>query len=168
MPNTSNYSEQGGAKWVVGGELALEDGGVLTLESGAELAVEDGGVLTIEDGAELATESGGAVTIETGGALAVESGGYLDIESGGALKIAGTDKTALLAAAVASPVAGAASSYKLARGNESFTGTTAVTSGLTTVVSAVATLSQDISADCLFVSVSMPTQTGGDAGKFTI
>ncbi len=112
MPNTSNYSEQGGAKWVVGGEL--------------------------------------------------------DIESGGALKIAGTDKTALLAAAVSNPLAGAAASYKLARGNESFTGTATVTSGLATVVSAVATLSRDVSANCLFVSVSIPTQTGGDAGKFTI
>jgi len=126
MPNTSNYSEQGGAKWVVGGELEIT------------------------------------------GDLSIESGGEIDIESGGALKIAGTDKTAILAAAVAAPLAGVATGYKVARGNESFTGTSVVTSGLATVVSAVATLSQDVSADCLFVSVSIPTQTGGNAGKFTV
>ena len=106
----------------------------------------------------------GELEIESGGELNVESGGVLNIESGGALKIAGTDKTAILAAAIP----GVASGYKLARGNESFTGTATVTSGLTTVVSAVAILSQNVSADCLFVSVSIPTQTGGDAGKFTI
>ncbi len=31
MPNTSNYSEQGGAKWVVGGELDIESGGALKI-----------------------------------------------------------------------------------------------------------------------------------------
>lgn len=126
MPNTSNYSEQGGAKWVVGGDLEIT------------------------------------------GDLSIESGGEIDIESGGALKIAGTDKTSLLAAVVANPVAGVAASYKIARGMASLTATAEITSGLATVVSAVATLAQDATVEALFATVSIPAQTGGNAGKFTI
>lgn len=52
------------------------------------------------------------------GNAAVPTGKSLDIESGGAFKIAGTDKTADLAAvpaSVASAVVGAAAGYKIAR-----------------------------------------------------
>ena len=38
-----------------------------------------------------------SLDIKSGGTLSVESGGVLDIESGGALKLAGVDKTAILA-----------------------------------------------------------------------
>lgn len=110
MPNTPNYSEQGGAKWVVGGEIDVT----------------------------------------------------------GMLKVGSVDKTTALAAAVTTPIAGVAASYKIARGMASLTGTAEITSGLATVVSAVATLAQDASVDALFVSVSIPAQTGGNAGKFTI
>lgn len=79
---------------------------------------------------------------EGGNLLAIASGGSLDIESGGTLKIAGADKTAALAASVATPVAGIAASYKLARGEATLDGSnpTSVTTGLTTVVAAVASL----------------------------
>lgn len=78
---------------------------------------------------------------EQGGARTV-IGGEIDIVSGGALKIAGTDKTAALAAAVAAPIAGVAASYKVARGETALDGTnpTPVATGLVTVVGFTATL----------------------------
>ena len=78
-----------------------------------------------------------------GGSLDIVSGGDLDIESGGKIKIAGVDKTAALAAAVATPVAGVAASYKIARGVATVTGTFAVATGLSTVVLGQVTLGQD-------------------------
>lgn len=76
------------------------------------------------------------------GTTAVPSGGSLDIESGGALKIAGTDKTSALAAAVAAPAAGAAAGYRIARGEAALDGSnpTSIAHGLTTVIAFVATL----------------------------
>jgi hypothetical protein len=54
-------------------------------------------------------EQGAArMLVASGGSFDVESGGELDIETGAALKLAGVDKTAALAAAVAAPVAGVA------------------------------------------------------------
>lgn len=74
------------------------------------------------------------------GNAAVPTGKSLDIESGGALKIAGTDKTSALAAAVAAPVAGVAAGYKIARGTVTLDGSnpTAAATGLATIVAAVA------------------------------
>lgn len=76
-----------------------------------------------------------------GAALAVASGGEIDIESGGALKIAGTDKTAAIADAVESPVAGLADGYKVARGEVTLDGSnpTAIATGLATVVACTVT-----------------------------
>jgi hypothetical protein len=78
---------------------------------------------------------------EQGGARSV-IGGEIDIVSGGAVKIAGTDKTAVLAAAVAAPIAGVAASYKVARGETALDGTnpTPVATGLATVIGFTATL----------------------------
>lgn len=85
-----------------------------------------------------------------GGELEVESGGYIDIESGGMLKFAGTDKTAILAAAVAKPVAGGSSGYALSRGaGAGMTGAALITTELTTVTAVVASL------------VSAPSTFGG-------
>lgn len=85
----------------------------------------------------------GKVGVEQGAErMFVKSGGTLDIESGGALNIAGTDKTAALADAVESPVAGVADGYKIARGVGTLDGSnpTSVAHGLGTCVSVVATL----------------------------
>ena len=40
MSNVKNYSEQGGEKWVVGGEVEIAAGGKLTFQ-GAELKVAE-------------------------------------------------------------------------------------------------------------------------------
>lgn len=80
---------------------------------------------------------------EAGGhTTTVRSGESLNVASGGALKFAGTDKTAALAAAVATPVAGVAAGYKLARGEAALDGgnPTPIDTGLTTVIAFVATL----------------------------
>src|SRR5882724_7715321 len=75
-----------------------------------------------------------------GDKIAVGSGGVLDIETGGALKIAGVDKTAALAAVPPEGLLGVAAGYKLARGEVTLDGSnpTPVTTGLATVVAAVA------------------------------
>ena len=75
---------------------------------------------------------------EQGGARTI-IGGEIDIVSGGALKIAGVDKTAALAAAVATPGAGVAAGYKIARGETALDGSnpTPVATGLATVVAFV-------------------------------
>ena len=101
-----------------------------------------------------------------GDKLVVKSGGEINIESGGALKFAGTDRTA----AVSSAVAGVAAGYKVARGVAAdVTATAEITSGLATVVSAVACLAGDPNVgEAMWVTVSIPTQTGSDAGKFTV
>jgi hypothetical protein len=86
--------------------------------------------------------------------------------------LSGTSKTAAtvdasLAKADGS-VAGVAASYKIARGVTAVTGTQEVTTGLATVVSIVAMLAEDPSADATIATVVIPTQTGGDAGKATL
>lgn len=76
------------------------------------------------------------------GTTALPSGGSLDIESGGALKIAGTDKTSTLAAAVANPMASTASGKKFVGGSHSVTAgedtanTTTIATGITAVSAA--------------------------------
>lgn len=80
------------------------------------------------------------VGVEQGGDRGfVKSGGELDIESGGTLKIAGTDRTAQLNAAVA----GVAAGYKIARGGAAAldgSNPTPIATGLTTIVAAVVQL----------------------------
>lgn len=103
---------------------------------------------------------------QSGGKLEVQSGGVLDIESGGALQVAGVDKTAILNAAVA----GVAAGYKVARGVAAdVTAAEEITSGLATVVAATACLAGDpVVGEAMWVTVSIPAQVGGDAGKFTV
>jgi hypothetical protein len=72
------------------------------------------------------------------------------------------------ASQVANAVAGVAASYKVARGVTAVTGTQEVTTGLATVVSIVAMLAEDPSADATIATGVIPTQTGGDAGKATL
>ncbi len=98
------------------------------------------------------------------GNAAVPTGKSLDIESGGALKIAGTDKTSALSAAVTTPVAGIAASYKVARGQlTTASATDTVVTGLATVVSAVACLDDNPSDDPEWVSCTIGDQAGSPA-----
>ena len=101
-----------------------------------------------------------------GDTFVVASGGEINVESGGALKIAGNDRTAVVNAAIA----GAAAGYKVARGVAAdVTATAEITSGLATVVSVIACLAGDPNVgEAMWVTVSIPTQTAGDAGKFTV
>lgn len=88
----------------------------------------------------------GAKVYEKQGAdqLVVASGGSINIESGGALQVAGVDMTAAIAALPPSTnyAIGAASGYKVARGETALDGTnpTPVAHGLTTCIAFVATL----------------------------
>src|SRR5436309_2808710 len=72
---------------------------------------------------------------EQGNKLTVKTGGVMDVESGGALKIAGTDRTAALATAIA----GLAAGYKIARGGAAAldgSNPTPIATGLATIVAA--------------------------------
>lgn len=73
--------------------------------------------------------------MEPGGA-SWKVGGVLDIVTGGALKVAGVDKTAAVAASVATPVSGVAAGYKIARGETALDGSnpTPAATGLTAVI----------------------------------
>lgn len=95
-----------------------------------------------------------------GDLLAVASGGSLDVESGGALKIAGSDRTAVLAT---SP-AGVAAGYKIARGQHTTVDEDdTVVTGLATVVSAVASLESDPVAGAQSVTCVIGNQAGAPA-----
>lgn len=98
--NSSNYQQQGGDRWVVGGDLDVVSGGEIDIQTGARI----------------------------------------NIETGGTLEFNGTDKTAALAAATATPVAGVAAGYKLARGEAAVTGSSDIATGLATVVAVTVSL----------------------------
>jgi hypothetical protein len=68
--------------------------------------------------------------------------------------------SAKLASALQALVLGAASGYKLARGQADVTGTADVTTGLTTVVAAVAALDDDISLAAMWVSAQLSATAG--------
>jgi len=68
--------------------------------------------------------------------------------------------SAKLATALQALVLGAASGYKLARGQANVTGTSDVNTGLTTVVAAMATLDDDISLAAMWVSAHLSATAG--------
>lgn len=101
--------------------------------------------------------------------ITVESGGTIDILAGGVLAFAGTDKRAALAAAVTTPVAGVAASYKVARGVAAVTGTATVVTGLATVVAVVASAQSDPDGTALAeVSGTIGDQAGTPAAGSVI
>lgn len=112
------------------------------------LAALVAGILLMVGGAALAQYAGanyfeaGTQRLVIGGTASVASGGTLNVESGGALKIAGTDKTTAISAAVTAPVAGVAAGYKVARGETALDGSnpTAAATGLTTIVACTAAI----------------------------
>jgi hypothetical protein len=94
----------------------------------------------------------------------VASGGVLDVESGGALKFADVDKTALLAAAVANPLAGVAAGYRIARGVATIDAASKdIATGLTTVVTATCSLVGDPSMTHNQSTVTVGDQAGAPA-----
>ncbi len=97
------------------------------------------------------------VQVRQDGNMAVPTGKHIDIESGGALKIAGTDKTSALSAAVAAPVAGVAAGYKIARGTVTLDGSnpTVAATGLATIVAAVACIKSAVALGDDPVAVSV-------------
>lgn len=96
--------------------------------------------------------------------LVVESGGEIDVETGGALKVAGVDKTAALAAALANPAVGVAAGYKIARGTLTPTNATeTVVTGLATVVAAVAGFKGAPTLTHMFVEADIGDQAGSPA-----
>lgn len=93
-----------------------------------------------------------------GNLLAVASGGTIEVETGGVVSFNGTDVTAALAAAIATPVAGVAAGYLLARGESTLDGSNAtpITTGLTTVIAFVAILKGSVApgvGTCCLTSV---------------
>lgn len=76
----------------------------------------------------------------------------------------GAVASAKLAAALQALVLGAASGYKLARGETSVTGTADVTTGLATVVAVVASLGEDAALTGLWVTAAI----GGTAGHIDL
>lgn len=67
-----------------------------------------------------------------------------------------------------SAVQSTASGKKVAGDVGTVTGTLEITSGLATVTSVAVTLAADAAATGTVATVSIPAQTGGNAGKFTI
>lgn len=99
-------------------------------------------------------EQGGAEqVVESGGKISVKSGGVLNVETGGQLQVNGSDVTSSVSGAA---VAGVASGYKIARGEVTLDGSnpTPVTTGLATVVAAIAVLKTTVA---LGVSTSVLT-----------
>jgi predicted RecA/RadA family phage recombinase len=63
---------------------------------------------------------------------------------------------------------GAAGGNRSVSGTASVTGTLEITSGLSTVTQVIATFREDITLGGALLSVTVPTQSGADAGKFTL
>lgn len=105
-----------------------------------------------------------------GDLLAVASGGILDVESGGALKLAGTDVTALLAAAVANPVGGVSAGYKIKIGRSTTVAAEdTIATGLAMVVAVIASLDSDPVDDPFMVTATIGDQAGSPAaGSFIL
>lgn len=95
----------------------------------------------------------------------IEQGGdVLNIASGGQLQIAGTDRTSALATAPAAVAAG----YTIARGETALDGSnpTPVATGLTTVVSFVATIKKATALGTALTQLTADISTGGTVNVY--
>ncbi len=99
-----------------------------------------------------------------GSALEFASGSQVDFLAGALVEFAGTDKRAALAAAVATPVAGVAAGYKIARGVFTPTdGSEDVVTGLTTVIAAIAGLVATPTLTHMWSDATIGDQAGAPA-----
>jgi len=99
-----------------------------------------------------------------GSAMEFASGAEIDFLAGALVEFAGTDKRAALAAAVTTPTAGVAASYKIARGV--FTpsdGSEDVVTGLTTVVAVVCNLIDTPTLTHMWSDATIGDQAGAPA-----
>ena len=105
-----------------------------------------------------------------GSALEFASGAQIDFLAGALVEFAGVDKRAALAAAIATPVAGVAAGYKVARGV--FTPaaiSTDIVSGLATVVAVVVSLDATPTLTHMWAVATIGDQAGTPAaGSFTV
>lgn len=154
--NVPCYAQQGGANFVAGSgcSIAVKSGGVLNIESGG--AFEIGGTAVTATAAELNALAGTGLsaaelgvidgvtagTVVAGKAVVPTTGKTVDEINVTLLKVGTVDKTAAVAAAVATPVAGVAAGYKTARGETALDGSnpTDVATGLTTIVACTLTI----------------------------
>jgi hypothetical protein len=92
--NTSNYQEQGGAKWVIGssGEMEVQSGGELEMLSGSTLDLQSG--LTWSLAGKQTVASGGEVEFASGSELEMLSGSTLDLQSGVLYTLSGKESVA--------------------------------------------------------------------------
>jgi hypothetical protein len=103
---------------------------------------------------------GDSLEIESGGVITVKSGGRINLESGGKIQTGGADLAYVIA------VAGG---YKIARGQLSTASASdTVVTGLTTVVSVVATLESDPVDTCSVATAQVGDQAGAPAAGSVI
>ncbi len=133
-------------------------------QGGAIIELASGALIDVLDGGDIALAGADGIRVESGGEISVKSGGSVDLLAGALFEIAGTDIRAELAAAVATPVAGVAAGYMLARGVITPTdGTDTVVTGLTTVVAAVAMLVATPILTHMWSSATIGDQSGSPA-----
>jgi hypothetical protein len=91
----------------------------------------------------------------------LEVSGTLTLAAGAVISVSGSDKMAILQAAVATPVAGVVAGYKIARGVATVTGSLAIATGLAAVIDGVACLAATPSVtDGMWVSVTNSATAG--------
>lgn len=88
----SNYEEQGGLKWHIGGELEVESTGEISVESSGLLDVESGGEIDINSGATLdvngTLDIDGATTF--GSTVGIEAASVVTAATGSTINVSGT------------------------------------------------------------------------------
>lgn len=113
-------------------------------------------------------EQGGAEeVVESGGKITVRSGGVINFETGGQMQINGSDVTSSVSGAA---VAGVAAGYKIARGEATLDGSnpTPVTTGLATVVAAIAVLKTAVAPGVGTTTITVDYGGGVTAGELDI
>jgi hypothetical protein len=142
--NAPNYTEQGGARTVIGGSLDVVSGGEIDIESGGALKLAGAAIAaTAAEVNKLAGVSAGTAVASKAAVLGANKN--LDEIHTAALYLgaaAGTQITKT-AAEINALAAGVAAGYKAARGVGAVTGALDVDTGLAAVVAAVACLKGD-------------------------
>jgi hypothetical protein len=145
-------------------------------DEGKELICESGGTVTIKAGGTIVA-TGATVAGFAGTTLTPDNTTLVDVAGGGTtigVKTGGVDTTQLAAGVQASlvkadnSVAGVAAGYKVARGYQaSVTGTATIATGLTTVVTVVASLDDDPKVALLSAYVVSATKSAS-AGSIVV